>query len=74
MQTGKLSISLSPSLTQFLEEYQAAHACKSRSEVIQRALKLLQQDELAQCYREASSEVDPLFEITTSDGLDDETW
>lgn len=74
MRAEKLSISLSDSLSHFIEEYQAMHACKSRSEVIQEALKLLQQRELEQFYREASNEVDPLFEATTADGLDDETW
>lgn len=74
MNTEKLSISLPSNLSHFIAEYQLAHACKSRSEVIQKALKLLQKRELAKYYREASQEIDPLFEITTSDGLNDETW
>lgn len=74
MHTEKLSISLSGALAEFIDIYQATHACKSRSEVIQEALKLLQQRELEHYYREAANEIDSDFEITTSDGLDDETW
>lgn len=74
MHTEKLSISLPKRLTQFIDEYQSTHTCKSRSEVIQEALKLLQQKELEQYYREANAEIDPLFDATTADGLDNETW
>lgn len=74
MHTEKLSISLAAPLAHFIDEYQAAHACKSRSEVIQVALKLLRQKELEHCYHEASKEVDPAFEITSSDGLNNESW
>lgn len=58
----------------FLEDYQQAHELHSRSEVIKKALKVLQQLELEQQYKEASIEVDTAFDITASDGLDDETW
>ena len=70
----KLSVSLPKPFLHFVETYQTEHACESRSEVIKRALKLLQEDALAQNYRAASHEVDSDFEITTSDGLDNETW
>ena len=73
MRTEKLSISLPPVLSHFVEEYQLAHDCKSRSEVMQTALKLLQQKELEGLYRKASHEIDPLFDITANDGLEDET-
>ena len=74
MHTEKLSVSLPRVLIRFVSEYQTTHTRKSRSEVIQEALKLLQQRELEYCYREASKEVDPAFEATSLDGLDDETW
>ncbi len=73
MQVERLSISLPETVCYFLDEYQKSHALKSRSSVILAAIKLLQQKELEQDYREASSEVDPLWENTVSDGLD-ETW
>jgi len=74
MHVEKLSISLPAGLAQFLDIYQSAHAYKSRSEVIQTALKLLQQKELENEYRLAAQELDSDFEITSFDGLDDETW
>lgn len=75
MNAEKLSISLSPVLAHFIDEYQKKHACKSRSEVVQEALKLLQEKELEKYYFEASKDVDPLFDITINDGLENnETW
>lgn len=74
MHTEKLSISISGTLSHFIDDYKTTHACKSRSEVIQEAIKLLQQRELEKAYHAASAEVDPLFDVTAADGLDDETW
>jgi len=75
MQTQKISISLPKSLYDFVEGYQEEHHYKSRSEVITRALRVLQKLQLESCYREANQEVDESFDITVSDGIDnDETW
>ncbi|AFY77509.1 MAG: CopG family transcriptional regulator [Hydrococcus sp. C42_A2020_068] len=74
MQSQKLSISLSPSLVRFIESYRVAKGCKSRSQVIEEALTLLQERELEEAYREASQEIDPDWELTVADGLADETW
>ena len=74
MHTEKLSISLPDVLLNFIDEYQQIHDCKSRSEVVQEALKLLQQRELEHLYRAAAQEVDPAFDNIINDGLDDETW
>lgn len=75
MNTQKLSISLPQQQYEFVENYQAEHHYKTRSEVIREALRLLQQTQLEACYREASQEIDDAFDITTSDGLEeDETW
>lgn len=74
MQVEKLSISLSPSLVQFIETYKVTHQCRSRSQVVERALALLQMQELEEAYRQASQEVDPAWESTIADGLSDETW
>lgn len=70
----KISISLPKSLYDFVDSYQEVHHCKSRSEVINQALYLLQQMQLESCYKEANKEIDKTFESTTSDGLDNETW
>lgn len=76
MHTQKLSISLPLQQYEFIEHYQLEHHCKSRSEVISEALRLLQQFQLESCYKEASKEVDDgSFDATALDGLDeDETW
>jgi metal-responsive CopG/Arc/MetJ family transcriptional regulator len=69
MQVEKLSISLPASLVQFIEGYKVVHDCKSRSQVIEKALQLLRTQELESAYREASAEVDNDWEITITDGL-----
>lgn len=75
MLTQKLSISLPQQQYDFIEEYQNSHHMKTRSEVIQKALYLLQQTQLEACYRDASLEIDDDFDVTSADGLDeDETW
>lgn len=70
----KVSISLPPALLDFVEEYRVTRGIKSRSEVIERALFILRERELDSAYREASAEVDPAWESTVADGLDDEAW
>ncbi len=74
MSTTKLSISLPSSLVIFVNDYQTQHTCKSKSEVVQAAIRLLQQKELEGFYRAADSEIDSDFDATSFDGLDDETW
>ena len=75
MNTHKLSISLPRQQIEFIENYQSEHHYKTRSEVIKKALYLLQQAQLEACYREASQMEEDVFDSTTSDGLeDDETW
>lgn len=75
MLAHKLSISLPIQQCEFIENYQAEHHYKSRSEVIRDALYLLQQANLESHYREANSELDSAFDITAADGIDhDEAW
>lgn len=75
MKTQKLSISLPQQQYEFIEHYQIEHHYKTRSEVIKKALYLLQQTQLETCYHAANQEIDDTFETTSSDGLeDDETW
>jgi Arc/MetJ-type ribon-helix-helix transcriptional regulator len=74
MQSQKISISLPPEIVSFIEHYKATTGCQSRSQVISEALLLLQSRELEQAYRQASEEVDEAWEVTTGDGLSDETW
>ncbi|WP_026733732.1 ribbon-helix-helix domain-containing protein [Fischerella sp. PCC 9605] len=74
MNVEKLSISLPPSLVEFIENYKLSKGCKSRSQVIEEALELLRNRELEEAYRQASAEVDSDWDVTVADGLTDETW
>ena len=74
MQAEKISISLSQSLLEFIESYKIAKGCNSPSQVIEVALELLRNQELESAYRQASSEIDPTWDLTVADGLTDETW
>lgn len=74
MQAEKLSISLSLDLVHFIENYQLAKGYKSQSQVIEQALELLRNQELEAAYREASSEIEHLWDVSIADGLSDETW
>jgi Arc/MetJ-type ribon-helix-helix transcriptional regulator len=72
MQAEKLSISLPPDTVAFIEAYRVSHAIKSRSQVVELALRKLREQELEAAYREA--ETDPAWEETAGDGLPDEAW
>jgi antitoxin ParD1/3/4 len=72
--TEKISVSLSSPIVKFIETYKNTHQHKSRSQVIEIALQLLQQQELEAAYRDANQEIDLDWEITAADGLADETW
>lgn len=75
MYSQKLSISLPGSLAQFVEQYKEVHACRSRSKVIEEAVSLLRARELEKAYRDAEQEKDTAWEVTATDGLDeDATW
>jgi antitoxin ParD1/3/4 len=75
MRAQKLSISLPKDQCDFIDHYQVERHCKNRSEVIQQALYLLQQQLLEACYLEANQEITDAFETTAFDGLDEnETW
>jgi Arc/MetJ-type ribon-helix-helix transcriptional regulator len=75
MQVEKISVSLSPYLVEFLENYKLSHNLKSRSQVVEQAILLLRSQDLESAYRLANQEIDPDWENTVADGLnEDETW
>ncbi len=74
MLAEKLSISLPPDAVAFIETYRATHAIKSRSQVVELALRKLREQELEAAYREAAAETDQEWENTAGDGLSDEAW
>ncbi len=75
MQVEKISVSLSSSLVEFLENYKLSHNLKSRSQVVEQAILLLRSQDLESAYQLANQEIDPDWENTIADGLnEDETW
>jgi UPF0288 family protein (methanogenesis marker protein 3) len=56
MNVAKLSVSLDPTRINFIEQYQTNHAVRTKSEVVDRALELLQQEELKHQYAAAYQE------------------
>lgn len=74
MNTQKISVSISPSLSLFIDSYKQTKGCKSSSQVVEEALTLLREKELENAYAEASTQEDSDWEIVVGDGLGDETW
>lgn len=74
MNPRKLSVSVPESVASFVESYKREHALKTKSEVVQRALTLVREQELERIYTETAGEIDPSWEVTLSDGLTEEAW
>ncbi len=79
MANVKLSVSVDQDFLPFIERYQQDHTVRTKSEVIERALKLLRKAELEAAYRAAGREWREhpdaaLWENTVADGLEAETW
>jgi Arc/MetJ-type ribon-helix-helix transcriptional regulator len=72
--TQKLSISLTPEAIGVIDAYRTAHAIKSRSQVIEQALRRLREDDLESAYREASAAAAADWDTTAGDGLSHEAW
>jgi hypothetical protein len=56
MNVAKLSVSLDPTRIKFIEQYQTHHKVRTKSEVVDRALELLQIEELKLQYAAAYQE------------------
>ena len=67
----RISVSLPTPLVRFLERYQVSHAVKTRSEVLERAVLLLRQENLIEEYRQSTLENDPAWDVTAGDGLNE---
>jgi Arc/MetJ-type ribon-helix-helix transcriptional regulator len=80
----KLSVSLDPALVQFVDEYSARNAAKSRSAVVNQALRLMQQHERDSALELAYAQSAPAdrllaqeFAASLADGLgspDTQAW
>ena len=76
MHAKRVSVSLSPTLMRFAEEYKFSHNHKSRSQVIEETLTLLRERELEAAYRDADTgpQLAKNFAPTVTDGLANEAW
>jgi Arc/MetJ-type ribon-helix-helix transcriptional regulator len=74
MNQQKLSVSVSEPIARFVERYKGEHGIKTKSEVVEQALELLRERELERAYAEAAREIDPVWEVTSADGLVDDDW
>lgn len=74
MPQEKLSVTVPSSLATFVETYKAEHDVATKSEVVERALRLLREQDLEQAYAAAAQEVDPAWDATVADGLPDDDW
>jgi Arc/MetJ-type ribon-helix-helix transcriptional regulator len=74
MNPRKLSVSVPESVASFVESYKREHALKTKSEVVQRALTLVREQELERIYTETVGEISPSWEVTLPDGLTEEAW
>lgn len=70
----KLSVSISDALARFLEGFRETYGVPTKSEVVERALRLLQEAELEKLYNSGSPDADHEWEATTHDGLEAEDW
>ena len=52
----KLGISVDRDFAPFIERYQQQHTVRTKSEVVERALKLLRKAELQEAYRQAAQD------------------
>jgi len=71
---AKFSISVPGSLAGSVKKYRKKQRLRSRSAVFAEAVKLLQSRELETPYEAAAAEYHKSWEVTSSDGLANETW
>jgi antitoxin ParD1/3/4 len=73
MSVERITTSIPQSQHRFIELY-CEDTKKGKSKVIQEAIALLQEKYLGRCYKLANTEVQEDFEVTVSDGVDNESW
>ncbi|MBF6594018.1 MAG: type II toxin-antitoxin system ParD family antitoxin [Thermaceae bacterium] len=74
MANTKLSVSVDSRLAHFINTYQTDHDVPTKSEVVERALELLQSQELKRQYAQAYQEWEEsgeaqVWDVTVGDGL-----
>lgn len=74
MNQRKPSVPVPSSLARFVEKDRTAHGLKTKSGVVERALKLSREQELERDHARAAQETDSAWEATVGDGLNGEEW
>jgi metal-responsive CopG/Arc/MetJ family transcriptional regulator len=77
MKIEKISISLPKDAMRFVEQYRKQHKLRSRSDVFAKAVRALNEKDLAEAYRASALENKKLIEewdVTVGDGLEIEPW
>lgn len=77
MKTEKLSISLPADAVRFVESYRKQHKLHTRSAVFAKAVRALNEKDLAEAYRASAHENRKLvaeWDSTSNDGLENEPW
>ena len=74
MPKEKLSVTVPESLAEFVETYRTQHEVRTKSEVVERALRLLRERELEAHYAATAAAADPAWDATMADGLPDDDW
>ncbi|MGH8742697.1 MAG: ribbon-helix-helix domain-containing protein [Burkholderiales bacterium] len=70
MHTKKLTISIRASSLKFVDEYLKLHGFKNRSEIIEKAVALLHEQELELDSGEAADESEPFLDILSADRIE----
>ena len=70
MSKSKISVTISDDMIVFMNFYSAHYNEHNRSHIVQKALELLREQELSLAYQQANAEIDHIFDICNSDGLE----
>ncbi len=62
-----MTVSLSPHLARYLDEYQKMHKLASRSEAVAEAIQALREKQLAEEYAQMARDNDPLYDVVLAD-------
>jgi len=59
---------------EYLDQQVLAGKYKSRSAALAKAVRMLRDADMHDAYAEAFADIDPIWDVATADGLEDESW
>jgi len=59
---------------EYLDQQVLAGKYKSRSAALTKAVRMLRDADMHDAYAEAFADSDPIWDVATADGLEDESW